>query len=170
MAKPIILTLGERPQSTVEKLRNGKYRVYTSVTEKDEVITHTKDQLLSDSAEDNDKENVATNGSENAGSTNANTEANGSENTEVSSSETASAGDSQEQTITHVFLCETVEVESLDYATIVRAIVRSHYSADEVEAILSNGTDTKEHADEMTAFQSWRKEAKALAHNIVEGE
>ena len=155
MAKPIILTLGERPQSTVEKLRNGKYRVYTSVTEKDEVITHTKDQLLSGSAEDNDKENVATNGSE---------------NTEVSSSETAGAGDSQEQTITHVFLCETVEVESLDYATIVRAIVRSHYSADEVEAILSNGTDTKEHADEMTAFQSWRKEAKTLAHNIVEGE
>ena len=155
MAKPIILTLAERPQSTVEKLRNGKYRVYTSVTEKDEVITHTKDQLLSDSAEDDDKENVAANGSENAA---------------ANSSETASADGSQEQTVTHVFLCESVEVESLDYATIVRAIVRSHYSADEVEAILSNGTDTKEHADEMTAFQSWRKEAKALAHSIVEGE
>lgn len=131
MAKPVILTLTERPEQTVEALRNGKYRIYVGITEKDEVINAHVD--------------------ENEGGV-------------------SMPSPSPESTTQRVFLCEAVEVKSLDYATIVVAVVRSHYTADEVEAILCNGTDTKEHATELATFQSWRKKAKALAHSIVDGE
>lgn len=129
MAKPVILTLIERPESKVELLPNGRHRIYVDITEKDEVIEVT---VPSDSSEG-----------------------------------VTAPSSSPEPTVQHVFLCESVEVSHLDYATIVVAVVRSRYTADEVEAILCNGTDTKEHAAELATFQQWRKQAKALAHEAL---
>lgn len=125
MAKPVILTLIERPESKVELLPNGRHRIYVNVEEKDEVIERP------------------------------------------SMEEGAERPADTEPTVQHVFLCESVEVSHLDYATIVVAVVRSRYTADEVEAILCNGTDTKEHAAELATFQEWRKKAKALAHEAL---
>lgn len=64
-----------------------------------------------------------------------------------------------------VYLCEAVDVPSLERSTIVSAIVRSRYSQDDVEAILANGND-EEHADEWAEFQAWRKKAKEIADEV----
>ena len=55
-----------------------------------------------------------------------------------------------------------------DYPTLVTAIIRAHYSADEVEAIVANylSSGNYEHIEEMNALQLWRKHAKELAHEV----
>lgn len=63
---------------------------------------------------------------------------------------------------------ERIEIEGTpDYGTLVSAIIRSRYGENEVEAILCNGTDTPEHQAELEAFQSWRKEAKNIAKQVL---
>lgn len=66
------------------------------------------------------------------------------------------------ETVTQL-VCETVSVKDADYGRIVSAIIRDRYTADDVEAILSNGNDTEEHSAELKAFQEWRAKAKEVA-------
>ena len=66
-----------------------------------------------------------------------------------------------------VLTCENVDVRSTDYGSSVSAIVRDKYSADAVEAILANGTDTEAHAREYEKFQEWRATAKEVATAVV---
>lgn len=61
----------------------------------------------------------------------------------------------------------TVRVEQpLEYGKVVSAIVRLKYSADEVEAILCNGSDTPTHEEELRIFQAWRTQAKEVAREV----
>lgn len=62
---------------------------------------------------------------------------------------------------------DEVMVEKVDYPSIVTALIRQRYSADQVEAIILNGNDTSEHEEEYKALQAWRKEAKAMAKGIL---
>lgn len=63
---------------------------------------------------------------------------------------------------------ENVDVEGIiSYGGLVSAIVRDRYSADAVEAILANGSDTEAHAAELAAFQSWRARAKEVANAVL---
>lgn len=66
-----------------------------------------------------------------------------------------------------VLTCENVDVRGTDYGSIVSAIVRDKYSADAVEAILSNGSDTEDHGRELEEFQQWRAKAKEIATAAV---
>ena len=61
-------------------------------------------------------------------------------------------------------LCEN------DYGKIVSAIVRSKYSADEVEAIQLNYMERKttEHKNEFAQLKGWRTFAKAKAKEVLE--
>jgi len=56
-----------------------------------------------------------------------------------------------------------------DYGPIVTAIIRSRYTADDVEAILSNyaAEKTDEHVTEFNGFQSWRSVAKEAAREAI---
>lgn len=65
--------------------------------------------------------------------------------------------------------CERIELEAIDYPSVVSAIVRCKYSQSDIEAIVLNGSDTDEHASEYAALQEWRAEAKRIA-NIVIGK
>lgn len=62
-----------------------------------------------------------------------------------------------------------VERKPEDYSALVAAIVRSRFSADDVEAIVQNyiGSKTAEHEEEWVALQAWRDEAKQMAHNFL---
>lgn len=63
---------------------------------------------------------------------------------------------------------ERIEIEGTpDYGTLVSAVVRSRYSADEVEAIVLNGSDTPEHEAEYEALQQWRSHAKEIAKQVL---
>ena len=62
-----------------------------------------------------------------------------------------------------VLTAENVDVNAIDYGSIVSAIVRDRYPQDRVEAILANGTDTEAHAAEFAEFQQWRAKAKEVA-------
>lgn len=63
---------------------------------------------------------------------------------------------------------ERIEIEGTpDYGTLVSAVVRSCYTADEVEAIVLNGSDTPEHKAEYEALQQWRTEAKNIAKQVL---
>lgn len=56
-----------------------------------------------------------------------------------------------------------------DRAAIITAIVRAHYNADEMEAILNNYLLDQEDADaraEFEAMQEWRRLAKAAADSL----
>ena len=68
-----------------------------------------------------------------------------------------------------------------DYGPLVSAIIRSRYSADEVEAITQNylaqtattdsqatATATSPAAEEFSQLQQWRQEAKRVAREIIE--
>lgn len=59
-----------------------------------------------------------------------------------------------------------------DYGGIVTAIVRSKYSADDMEAIINNYllTKTAQHKAEWNAMQAWRALAKETAENILANE
>jgi len=71
-----------------------------------------------------------------------------------------------------------VQVKSLDYATIVSAIIESRYSNDEVYAIMLNHmesldltssiTDEKraDYLSEYAELQAWRKHAKEIASSL----
>lgn len=72
--------------------------------------------------------------------------------------------------------CDVVEVDLLDYSTIVAAIIRSKYSQDDVEAILSNyqlckdgeaGEKCQDYNQRYTGYQNYRVTAKTVAHSIL---
>ena len=63
--------------------------------------------------------------------------------------------------------CERIELEAIDYPSVVAAIVRCRYSQSDIEAIVLNGSDTDEHASEYAALQEWRAEAKRIAKIVV---
>ena len=63
--------------------------------------------------------------------------------------------------------CERIELEAIDYPSVVAAIVRCKYSQSDIEAIVLNGIDTEEHTSEYAALQSWRAEAKRIAKIVV---
>ena len=64
--------------------------------------------------------------------------------------------------------CERIELEAIDYPSVVSAIVRCRYSQSDIEAIVLNGSDTEEHASEYAALQAWRAEAKRIAKIVVD--
>ena len=63
--------------------------------------------------------------------------------------------------------CERIELNAIDYPSVVAAIVRCRYSQSDIEAIVLNGSDTDEHASEYAALQSWRAEAKRISKIVV---
>ena len=63
--------------------------------------------------------------------------------------------------------CERIELEAIDYPSVVSSIVRCRYSQSDIEAIVLNGSDTDEHASEYEALQAWRAEAKRIAKIVV---
>ena len=63
--------------------------------------------------------------------------------------------------------CERIELEAIDYPSVVSAIVRCKYSQSDIEAIVLNGSDTEEHATEYQTLQAWRAEAKRIAKIVV---
>lgn len=63
---------------------------------------------------------------------------------------------------------DTVEVHNpVTYPSLVSALVRTRYTADQVEAIMLNGGDTPEHTAELQALQQWRTEAKRIAKEVL---
>lgn len=64
--------------------------------------------------------------------------------------------------------CERIELNAIDYPSVVAAIVRCKYSQSDIEAIVLNGTDTEEHADEYQALQAWRNHAKEVAKAVMD--
>ncbi len=56
-----------------------------------------------------------------------------------------------------------------DYGHIVTAIIRTRYSADEMEALLNNyvSSKTTEHKREWTEMQAWRAAAKERAQEVI---
>ena len=63
--------------------------------------------------------------------------------------------------------CERIELNAIDYPSVVAAIVRCKYSQSDIEAIVLNGSDTEEHAAEYQVLQAWRAEAKRIAKIVV---
>lgn len=63
--------------------------------------------------------------------------------------------------------CERIELEAIDYPSVVSCIVRCKYSQSDIEAIVLNGSDTDEHASEYAALQAWRAEAKRIAKIVI---
>lgn len=63
--------------------------------------------------------------------------------------------------------CERIELEAIDYPSVVSCIVRCKYSQSDIEAIVLNGSDTDEHASEYADLQAWRAEAKRIAKIVV---
>ena len=81
--------------------------------------------------------------------------------------EHAAADDMQHDKDPLMMACERIELDTIDYPTVVAAIVRCKYSQSDIEAIVLNGSDTEEHASEYAALQSWRAEAKRIAKIVV---
>ena len=63
--------------------------------------------------------------------------------------------------------CERIELEAIDYPSVVSCIVRCKYSQSDIEAIVLNGSDTEEHAAEYADLQAWRAEAKRIAKIVI---
>lgn len=63
--------------------------------------------------------------------------------------------------------CERIELDAIDYPSVVSSIVRCKYSQSDIEAIVLNGSDTEEHAAEYADLQVWRAEAKRVAKIVV---
>lgn len=71
--------------------------------------------------------------------------------------------------------CEEVEychreaLSQVDYGHMVAALVRSHFSADDVEAIQLNYMESKttEHEDEFNVLKQWRETAKQRVRQIL---
>ena len=66
----------------------------------------------------------------------------------------------------YLYNCARVK-KGAGYGDIVTAIIRSRYTADQVEAIVLNGADTPEHEAELEALQQWRTEAKRIAKQVL---
>ena len=81
--------------------------------------------------------------------------------------EHAAADDMQNENEPPMMQCERIELNAIDYPTVVSAIVRCRYSQSDIEAIVLNGSDTEEHASEYAALQAWRAEAKRIAKIVV---
>ena len=71
------------------------------------------------------------------------------------------------ETITE-WTADTIEVKNpCDYASVVSALIRTKYTADQVEAIILNhGDGNVEHEAQYNELQEWRREAKRIAHLI----
>lgn len=55
-----------------------------------------------------------------------------------------------------------------DYSHLVSAIIRTKYSADDIEAIILNrGDGDQEHEEQYEALQQWRRHAKELAKSVI---
>lgn len=63
--------------------------------------------------------------------------------------------------------CERIELNAIDYPSVVSSIVRCKYSQSDIEAIVLNGSDTDGHAAEYEALQAWRAEAKRIAKIVI---
>lgn len=63
--------------------------------------------------------------------------------------------------------CDRIELNAIDYPSVVSAIVRCKYSQSDIEAIVLNGSDTEEHASEYKTLQDWRAHAKEVARIII---
>ena len=81
--------------------------------------------------------------------------------------EHAAADDMQHDNEPLMMACERIELEAIDYPSVVSSIVRCQYSQSDIEAIVLNGIDTEEHATEYAALQEWRAEAKRIAKIVV---
>ncbi len=67
-----------------------------------------------------------------------------------------------------VFECDQVKVsENPNKGDIVSAIIRTRYSASDELALIHNGEDTKEHAEELVEFTSFRAFAKTTAELVL---
>ena len=64
--------------------------------------------------------------------------------------------------------CERIELETIDYPTLVSSIVRCKYSQSDIEAIVLNGSDTEEHLSEYNTLQEWRNHAKDVAKKVLD--
>lgn len=65
----------------------------------------------------------------------------------------------------------TVTVLSMDYATIVSALIRARYTDDAMMAIINNRMlypDDPDILAEWKAMQQWRTESKEIAHAAIE--
>ena len=82
--------------------------------------------------------------------------------------EHAAADEMQHDNDPLMMACERIELEAIDYPSVVSAIVRCKYSQSAIEAIVLNGSDTEEHAAEYAALQAWRAEAKRIAKIVVD--
>lgn len=78
------------------------------------------------------------------------------------------AGEGSEETVAkYAYDCARTPIGA-DYPAIVTAIIRSRYTADEVEAIvLNHGDGNPDHEAEYTALQQWRTEAKRVAKEVL---
>lgn len=81
--------------------------------------------------------------------------------------EHAAADDMQHDNEPPMMQCERIELNAIDYPSVVSAIVRCKYSQSDIEAIVLNGRDTEEHAAEYEDMQAWRTEAKRIAKIVV---
>ena len=81
--------------------------------------------------------------------------------------EHAAADEMQHDNDPLMMACERIELETIDYPSVVSAIVRCRYSQSDIEAIVLNGRGTDEHASEYAALQSWRAEAKRIAKIVI---
>lgn len=80
---------------------------------------------------------------------------------------------------TQQLVFENVDVNGIDYAAIVNAIVVEKYPSDKYEAVMANYAEAvdqesdlpaakrQEYLDEYAAFQDWRKTAKQVAADVV---
>lgn len=75
--------------------------------------------------------------------------------------------DPEGETVTEYQFEQVVVQNPCDYPAIVSAIIRTRYTADQVEAIVLNGGDTHEHKAELEALQQWRTEAKRIAKEVL---
>lgn len=82
--------------------------------------------------------------------------------------EHSDADDMQHDKEPLMMACERIELEAIDYPSVVSSIVRCKYSQSDIEAIVLNGSDTEEHAEEYAALQAWRAEAKRIAKIVVD--
>lgn len=81
--------------------------------------------------------------------------------------EHAAYDDMQHDNEPTMMACERIELNAIDYPSVVSAIVRCKYSQSDIEAIVLNGSETEEHAVEYAALQAWRAEAKRIAKIVV---
>ncbi len=76
-------------------------------------------------------------------------------------------------------VCENIDVQGTDYASIVNAIISGKYPSDKYEAVMANYAEAsdagseipeakrEEYLAEYAAFQAWRRKAKAVAAAVT---